>query len=202
MATLDQCAGSDEVFRAIGKSKNSMDQIDKTNINDKSRSYVKIYFQLIISFLKDLHLCRIWDFCHAKLYTLRNGSCGGMILLKINRWTFPRYLSLCWMINISWCFHHKKKFLVPFLLIKCLYLQWCKCRPCMLPWTWTTIFYIKAQYKCIYCATVCNLIVISTTNMRRGGKRDEIWLNFIINLTGHLNMLRHLRYHVFHMCKC
>ena len=47
MATLDQCAGSDEVFRAIGKSKNRMDQIDKTNINDKSSSYVIIYFQLI-----------------------------------------------------------------------------------------------------------------------------------------------------------
>ena len=29
MATLDQCAGSDEIFRAIGKSENSMDQIDK-----------------------------------------------------------------------------------------------------------------------------------------------------------------------------
>ena len=35
------------------KSKNSMDQIDKTNINDKSSSYVKIYFQLRTSFLKD-----------------------------------------------------------------------------------------------------------------------------------------------------
>ena len=77
MAILDQCAGSDEVFRAIGKSKDIMDQIDKTSINDKSSSYVKIYFQLITSFLKDLHLCRIWDFCHAKsFYTLRNGYLG------------------------------------------------------------------------------------------------------------------------------
>ena len=47
MSTLDQCAGSDEIFRAISKSKNNMDQIDKTNINDKSSSYVKIYIQLI-----------------------------------------------------------------------------------------------------------------------------------------------------------
>ena len=59
MAALDQCAGSDKVFRAIRKSKNNMDQIDKTNINDRSSSYVKIYFQLITSFLKGSHLCRI-----------------------------------------------------------------------------------------------------------------------------------------------
>ena len=62
MATQDQCAGSDEVFKAIGKNKNNMDQIDKTNINDTSSSYVKINFQLITYFIKDLHLCRIWDF--------------------------------------------------------------------------------------------------------------------------------------------
>ena len=36
MATLDQCAGLDEVFRAIRKSENNMDQVDKTNISDKS----------------------------------------------------------------------------------------------------------------------------------------------------------------------
>ena len=39
------------------------------------------------------------------------------------------------------------------------------------------IFYIKAQYKCTHCATVCNLIVIFTDYMRRGGEWDEIWLN-------------------------
>ena len=65
MTTLDQCAGLHEVCRAIRKSKNNMDQIDKTNINDRSSSYVKLYFQLITSFLKDSHLCRIWYFCHA-----------------------------------------------------------------------------------------------------------------------------------------
>ena len=122
MATLEQCPGSDEVFRAIRKSKNNMDQIDKTNINDRSSSYVKIYFQLT-SFLKDSLLCRIWDFCHAKsCSTLRNGYCGGMILLK-NRCTFPRYLLLCWILNISWCFHPPKRFRVPFLPMKSLYLR-------------------------------------------------------------------------------
>ena len=44
MASLDQCAGSDEVFGAIRKSKNNMDQIDKININDKSSSCVKYTF--------------------------------------------------------------------------------------------------------------------------------------------------------------
>ena len=69
MGSLEQCAGSDEVFRAIRKSKNNMDQIDKTNINDKSSSCVTIYFQLIASFFKDSHLCRIWDLsCKIILY--------------------------------------------------------------------------------------------------------------------------------------
>ena len=137
--------------------------------------YTNNFFYQGFAFLSNMR------FCHAKsFYTLRNGYCCGILLLKINWWTFPRYLLLCWILNISWCFHH---------------------RPCMLPWTWTTILYIKAQYKCT-CATVCNLIVILTAYMHIGGKRDEIWLNIIIILTGHLNMLRHLRYHVFHMCKC
>ena len=120
-------------------------------------------------------------FCHAKsFYILRNGYCGGMILLKINRWTFPRYLLLCWILNISWSFHHKNRFRVQFLPIKSLYLMWCNYRPCMLPWTWTTLFHMKAQYECTTCATVCNVVVIFTAYMHRGGKRDEIWLNIII----------------------
>ena len=56
--------------------------------------------------------------------------------------------------------------------------------------------YAKIYFQLITSLLVCNLIVIFATYVRRGGKRDEIWLNFIINLTGCLNMLRHLRYHV------
>ena len=37
-----------------------MDQIDKKKI--MSSSYVKINFQLITSFLMELHLSRLWDF--------------------------------------------------------------------------------------------------------------------------------------------
>ena len=63
MATPDQYAVSDEVFKSYVKSKNNMVPIDKTNINDISRSYVKINFQLKTSFLKEFHLSRLWDIC-------------------------------------------------------------------------------------------------------------------------------------------
>ena len=108
--------GKVEVFELHGKSKNNMDQIAKTNISDINSAYVKTNFQLKVSFLKEMRLSRLWDFCHANytlvsFYTFRNGYCGGMILLTINRWIFLRYLQLCWITNISLLFHHRKDFM-------------------------------------------------------------------------------------------
>ena len=92
-------------FISIGKSKDNMNPIKKTNINDISNLYAKINFQIVRLFLKGLHLSRLWEFCHAKsalvsFHTFRNGYCGGKILLKINRWIFPRYSQLCWITII------------------------------------------------------------------------------------------------------
>ena len=48
-ATSYQCAMSDEVFRAIGKTWKHMDQINKTDINEISISYVNEKNQLNFS---------------------------------------------------------------------------------------------------------------------------------------------------------
>ena len=54
MVTPDQCVVPDEVFTTIGKREKIMYQISKTNIDNINRSYVKINFQIITSFLKEL----------------------------------------------------------------------------------------------------------------------------------------------------
>ena len=163
---------------------------------------MKIYFQLITYFLKDLHLCRIWDFCHEKsFYTLRNCYCGGMALLKINRWTLPRYflfLDIKYFVMLS-----SQKGLGYHFFPSKVYIygnanagRAC-CREHEPPY-----FTLKPNINTHIVLQFVTVIVIFTAYMHRGGKRGEIWLNIIINLTGQLNLLRHLPCHVFHMCKC
>ena len=75
-ATSDQCATCQmKSSGPRGKGKKNMDQINKTDINDINICSRKKSTQ----FLNELHLSRLWDFCHARsdlmiFYTRINGN--------------------------------------------------------------------------------------------------------------------------------
>ena len=93
-ATTDQWATCQmKSSEPLGKGWKNMDQINKTDINDII-SY--IHEKKSTQLLSQLHLSRLWEFCHARSalvtsHTYRNSYEDGLISLKMNWWIFPRY---------------------------------------------------------------------------------------------------------------